>query len=145
MSKHCKKNLCLHYQESQWNQIKNSQDNPIKQIIWAKFWHKKGSKKRGGGTSNFTMGSLLTLIEVYTEKVQFSKSFGDIVALCWLSDYLINIHLLDSMYNPGLPLCQFQVKLVFEAKESLAMIWVFFFCFFLFFSSGLKTLLLEEN
>lgn len=59
------------------------------------------------------------LIEVYTEKVQFSKSFGDIVAL---SDYLINIHLLDSMYNPGLPLCQFQVKLVFEAKESLAMI-----------------------
>lgn len=73
------------------------------------------------------MGSLLMLIEVYTEKVQFSKSFGDIVALCWLSDYLINIHLLDSMYNPGLPLCQFQVRLVFEAKESLATIWVGFF------------------
>lgn len=123
------KNLCLHYQESQWNQIKNAQDNPIKQIIWAKFWHKKGSKKKGGEgkTSNFTMGSLLMLIEVYTEKVQFSKSFGVIVELCWLSDYLINIHLLDSMYNPGLPLCQFQVRLVFEAKESLATIWVGFF------------------
>lgn len=83
----------------------------------------------------------LMLIEVYSEKIQFIGSFGVIVELCWLSDYLINSHLLDSMYN-GLPPCQFQVKLVFEAKESLATIGVFFLSGYI----GLEyALLLEEN